>query len=88
MAATSAFPFPVIDVVDLSRVWGGVDKQTSAAQVAIAQVTAAMQEIARSVAPKDNSMLTMMLSMMPPRGRRGPAPTPAPALPPTSTLTR
>jgi hypothetical protein len=76
-----------IDVFDLSRVWGGVDKQTSAAQAAIAQVTAAMQEIARSVAPKDNGMLAMMLSMMPPR-RRGPAPTPAPALPPPSTLTR
>ena len=88
MAATSDLPFPAIDVVDLSRVWGGVDKQTSAAQVAIAQVTAAMQEIARSVAPKDNGMLAMMLSMMPPRRRRGPAPTPAPALPPTSTLTR
>ena len=85
MAATSAFP--LIDVVDLSHVWGGVDKQTSAAQVAIAQATAAMQEIARSVAPKDNGALAMMLSMMPPR-RRGPAPTPAPALPPTSTLTR
>ena len=79
--------FTAIAVVDLSHVWGGVDKQTAAAQVAIGKVTAAMQEIARSVAPKDNGALAMMLSMMPPR-RRGPAPTPAPALPPTSTLTR
>ena len=78
---------PPIDVVDLSRVCGGVDKQTSAAQTAITQATSAMEDVARSVAPKDNSALTMMLSMMPPR-RRGPAPTPAPALPPTSTLTR
>jgi len=80
--------FPAIAVVDLSRVWGGVDKQTSAAQAAIDQATAAMQDIARLVAPKDNGMLAMMLSMMPPRRRRGPAPTPAPALPPTSILTR
>lgn len=86
MAATSAFP--AIAVVDLSRVWGGVDKQTSAAQAAIAQATSAMEEIAQSVAPKDNGALAMMLSMMPPPRRRGPAPTPAPALPPTSTLTR
>jgi hypothetical protein len=85
MAASSAFP--AIDGIDLSRVCGGVDKQTSAAQTAIAQATAAMEDIAKLVAPKDNGMLAMMLSMMPPR-RRGPAPTPAPALPPTSTLTR
>jgi hypothetical protein len=80
--------FTAIAVVDLSHVWGGVDKQTSAAQAAIGQATAAMEEIARSVAPKDNGALAMMLSMMPPPRRRGPAPTPAPALPPTSTLTR
>ena len=80
--------FPAIAIVDLSHVWGGVDKQTSAAQAAIDQAVAAMQDVARSVAPKDNGLLTMMLSMMPPRRRRGPAPTPAPALPPTSTLTR
>jgi hypothetical protein len=78
----------VIDALDLSRVWGGVDKQTSAAQAAIAKVTSAMQDIAWSVAPKDNGMLSMLLSMMPPTRRRGPGPTPAPALPPTSTLTR
>ena len=80
--------FPVIDVVDMCLVCGGVDKQTSAAQVAIAQVTSAMTDIARSVAPKDNSMLAMLLQMMPMNRRRGPGPTPAPALPPTSTLTR
>ena len=79
---------PPIDVVDLSRVCGGVDKQTSAAQTAISQAASAMEDIARSVAPKDTSALAMMLSMMPPPRRRGPAPTPAPALPPTSTLTR
>jgi hypothetical protein len=78
----------VIDVVDMSRVCGGVDKQTSAAQAAISQVTAAMTDIARSVAPKDNSALLMLLQMMPMKRRRGPGPTPAPALPPTSTLTR
>jgi hypothetical protein len=80
--------FPLIDLVDMSRVCGGVDKQTSAAQAAIAQVIAAMTDIARSVAPKDNSALAMMLQMMPMKRRPGPGPTPAPALPPTSTLTR
>ena len=86
MAATSAFL--AIDVVELSCVCGGVDKQTSAAQAAIAKATAAMEDIAKLVAPsKDQGTLAMMLSMMP-RRRRGPAPTPAPALPPTSTLTR
>lgn len=79
-------PLAAIDVVDLSRVRGGADKQTSAAQVAIAQTVSAMQDVVRSVAPKDNSLVTMMLSMM--NRRPGPGPTPAPALPPTSTLTR
>ncbi len=80
--------FPLIDVVDMSQVCGGVDKQTKAAQTAIDQVTAAMTDIARSVAPKDNSALAMLLQMMPLNRRGGPGPTPAPALPPTSTLTR
>lgn len=80
--------FAVIDVIDLSAVYGGVDKQTSAAQAAIAQVTAAVMDIVRAVAPKDNSLLAMLLSMPLPKRRPGPGPTPAPALPPTSTLTR
>ncbi|HEY0990421.1 MAG TPA: hypothetical protein VGD80_25385 [Kofleriaceae bacterium] len=79
-------PFAAIDVVHLLRVRGGVDKQTSAMQAAITQATSAVKDVVRAVAPKDNALTPMLLSMM---GRRpGPGPTPAPALPPTSTLTR
>lgn len=80
-------PFPVIDVIDLTWVTGGVDKQTQAAQRAIAQATGAMEDMAKKVAPKDDSMTQVMLHVMSNR-RSGSGPTPAPALPPTSTLTR
>lgn len=86
-------PFPVIDVIDLTYVVGGadsgepVDKQTRAVQLAISQATSAMEDVAKAVAPKDNSMSQMMMQMMSNR-RSGSGPTPAPALPPTSTLTR
>ena len=78
--------FPAIDVVELAAVRGGVDKQTSAMETAIAQAVSAMQDVVRATAPKDNSAVAMMLSMM--NRRPGPGPTPAPALPPTTTLTR
>jgi hypothetical protein len=86
-------PFPGIDVIDLSQVYGGagadgpVDKQTKAAQLVIDQATSAMEAVAKKVAPKDDSMTQVMLHMMSNR-RSGSGPTPAPALPPTSTLTR
>ncbi|HEU4732719.1 MAG TPA: hypothetical protein VFT22_32710 [Kofleriaceae bacterium] len=80
-------PFPVIDVIDLTQVMGGVDKQTSAAQLAIAQATGAMDDMAKKLAPKDDSMTQLLLQIMSQR-RSGSGPTPAPALPPTSTLTR
>lgn len=76
-----------IDVVDLSHVWGGVDKQTRPLLLAIEQATNAMKDVATSLIPKDAGMVQAMMQMMGPR-RRGPGPTPAPALPPTSTLTR
>jgi hypothetical protein len=80
--------FLAIDVIDLSRVRGGVDKQTRALQLAIAQVTSAVESIAKAAAPSGMSaMLPMLLSMLS-RNRSGAGPTPAPALPPTSTLTR
>lgn len=79
--------FPAITVIDLSQVHGGVDKQTQAIQTAIAQATSAMEDVARTVAPKDNTMSQMMMQMMNNR-RSGSGPTPAPALPPTSTLAR
>jgi len=79
--------FKVIEVIDLSQVWGGVDKQTQAAQDVIAQATTAVEGLAKKVAPKDDSMTQAMMQMMNQR-RSGSGPTPAPALPPTSTLTR
>src|SRR5258706_13420135 len=79
--------FSTIDVIDLTKVCGGVDKQTQAVQTAIAQATSAMEDVAKAVAPKDNSMSQTMMTMMNKR-RSGPGPTPAPALPPTITLAR
>ena len=80
-------PFSVIEVIDLTHVRGGVDKQTQAAQAAIAQATSAVEDVANKVAPKDTSLTQAMMQMMNNR-RSGSGPTPAPALPPTSTLTR
>jgi hypothetical protein len=79
--------FSVIEVIDLSAVWGGVDKQTQAAQDVISQATSAVEALAKKVAPKDDSLTQAMMQMMNHR-RSGSGPTPAPALPPTSTLTR
>jgi hypothetical protein len=79
--------FVVIEVIDLSAVWGGVDKQTQAAQDVISQATTAVEDLAKKVAPKDDSLTQAMMQMMSNR-RSGSGPTPAPALPPTSTLTR
>ena len=81
--------FAAIDVIDLSQVWGGadVDKQTRAAQLAIQQATGAMEDVAKAVGPKDDTMTKLMAQVMSRRGS-GSGPTPAPALPPTSTLTR
>jgi hypothetical protein len=85
-------PFPVIDVIDLTQVCGGidggfVDQQTQAAQLMISQATSAMEDVAKKVAPKDDTLTQMLMQMMNNR-RSGSGPTPAPALPPTSTLTR
>lgn len=80
-------PFPTIEVIDLSGVWGGSDKQTEAARAAIAQATSAVDGFARRVAPQDTSMTDMLMQLLSNR-RSGPGPTSAPALPPTSTLTR
>jgi hypothetical protein len=80
-------PFATIEVVDLTQVCGGLDQQTRAARLAISQATAAMTDVARAVAPKDNTMTQMMMEALGRRGS-GAGPTPAPALPPTSTLSR
>jgi hypothetical protein len=84
MATTKTFS--VIDVIDLTYVLGGVDKQTKAAQLAIAQATSAMEDLAKTTVPKDSGIMQMLLQMR--HGRSGAGPTPAPALPPTSTLSR
>ena len=82
-----------IEVIDLSELWyvcGGVDRQTQAAQDAIAQATSAVKDVARQVLPKNAGMTDLLLQVMSSRSSRrpGPGPSSAPALPPTSTLTR
>lgn len=82
--------FAAIEVIDLSyltEVTGGVDKQTRAVQLAITAATSAMEDVAKTVAPKDSSLTQVMMKVLGNR-RSGSGPTPAPALPPTSTLTR
>jgi len=79
--------FPVIEVIDLTYVVGGVDKQTRAVQQILDQATSQMKSLAKAAAPKDDSMAQVMMHMMSNR-RSGSGPTPAPALPPASTLTR
>jgi hypothetical protein len=85
-------PFTTIDVIDLTHVRGGVDKQTRALQMAITEATNAVQEVAKSVTPKNAGMMNMMMQMLsrrrPASGPSGRGPTPAPALPPPTTLTR
>jgi hypothetical protein len=79
-----------IEVIDLSELWyvcGGVDKQTQEAQAAIDQATSAVQNLASNLAPKDTGMTDMLMKVLSNR-RSGSGPGSAPALPPTSTLTR
>ena len=79
-----------IEVIDLSELWyvcGGVDKQTQAAQDAIAQATSAVQYVADSLVPKNAGMTDMLMKVLANR-RSGSGPSSAPALPPSSTLTR
>lgn len=79
-----------IEVIDVSELWyvcGGVDKQTQAAQAAISQATSAVQDLARGLAPEDTGMTDMLMKVLSNR-RSGSGPSSAPALPPTSTLTR
>jgi hypothetical protein len=81
---------PAIEVIDAAELWqvfGGVDKQTSAAQILIAQATSAMTDLARNSAPPDTSTTDIILQLMRQRGP-GRGPGSAPALPPQSTLTR
>jgi hypothetical protein len=80
-------PIEVIDISELWYVCGGVDKQTEAAQLAIKQATSAVQNVATSLAPKDTGMSDMLMKVLANR-RSGSGPGSAPALPPTSTLTR
>lgn len=81
-------PFIVIDLVALAEVTGGVEKDTAALQAKIREATNAMQDVARATKPKDTSLVQMMLQNLGGGRRSNSGPTPAPALPPTSTLTR
>jgi hypothetical protein len=85
--AGKTYPIEVIDLSELWHVCGGVDKQTQAAQDAIAQATGAVQNLAASLTPKDTGMTDMLMKVLSNR-RSGSGPGSAPALPPTSTLTR
>lgn len=79
-----------IEVIDLSELWyvcGGVDTQTQEAQAAIAQATSAVQNVAQSLIPRNAGMTDMLMQVLSSR-RSGSGPSSAPALPPTSTLTR
>jgi hypothetical protein len=80
-----------IEVIDLSELWyvcgGGVDKQTDEAQAAISQATTAVQNLANNLVPKNTGMPEMLMKVLSNR-RSGSGPSSAPALPPTSTLTR
>ena len=79
-----------IEVIDLSELWyvcGGVDKQTQEAQAAIDQATSAVKNVAQSLIPKNAGMTDMLMQVLSNR-RSGSGPSSAPALPPTSTLTR
>jgi hypothetical protein len=80
-------PIEVIDISYLAHVTGGVDKQTRAAQVVIDQAVNTVKQLANSLAPKDSSITDMLLKVMSNR-RSNSGPGSAPALPPTSTLTR
>lgn len=98
--------FAVIDVIDLSRVRGGVAQQAAVMQRAYAHEPAAVQRAiahalsgradgdrVRVQAPayddrRDNNDQLSPLLARKPRRRSGSGPTPAPALPPASTLTR
>jgi hypothetical protein len=77
----------VIDLTHLQYVCGGVDKQTQAAQAAIAPATSAIKGVADRLAPKNAGMTDMLMHVMSNR-RSGSGPSSAPALPPSSTLTR
>lgn len=79
--------FAPITVVDLTDVRGGVDKQTQAARQVLDQATVAADKVARSVAPKGAGMSQVLLHLMASRSS-GAGPTSAPALPPTTHLTR
>jgi len=76
----------VIDLALLWQVWGGADKQTEAAKAAIAQATSSVQALAKKLEPQPG-VADMMLQVLGNR-RSGSGPSSAPALPPTSTLTR
>jgi len=73
-----------IEVIDIAYLWqvrGGVDKQTRAMQLAIAQATSSVKDLATSLAPKDSSMTDVMLQVMGNR-KSDPGPASAPASPP------
>jgi hypothetical protein len=86
-ATRSCPPIEVIDISYLQYVVGGVDKQTQAAQLVITQAVNAVKQVADSLAPKNTGLTDVLMQVMSQR-RSNSGPSSAPALPPTSTLTR
>jgi hypothetical protein len=86
-SSSSCPPIEVIDISYLRYVTGGVDKQTQAAQVVIDQAVSTVKRLADSLAPNSTSMTDVLLKVLSSR-RSNSGPGSAPALPPTSTLTR
>jgi len=80
-------PIEVIDISYLAYVVGGVDKQTQAAQLVIDQAVNAVKQVADSLAPKSTGLTDVLMQVLSHR-RSNSGPSSAPALPPTSTLTR
>lgn len=81
-------PIEVIDISHLRYVTGGinVDKQTAAAQAVLAQAVSTVKQLADSLAPKTGIADVLLQVLSSRRSNSGPGS--APALPPTSTLTR
>jgi len=76
-----------VDLAPASPISLAPDKQTRELQLMLTQLTSELAGIAKQLAPKDDPLTPMIMQMLGKR-RSGPGPTPAPALPPTSTLTR
>ena len=80
-------PFRAIEVVDLSHVRGGEDKQTRRVKLAIQQATLSLGGLAKTIGAEDptTKLLSSLMPMLQRRGSgSGPASAPAPSPTPSS----